>query len=174
MPKRQESNLKVEPVSPKELLAMRNALAAKYGARLRAGESLAVDAERAKDHVWVQIVIEATDQTFRLEFEAASVPADATDGWVAPKRFDLALDLADSKLEEYFENDRFAKLHDDWRFYEFDGVELRFRGVERRPHLDQLADQWLEAATETDLEATTNDPGAATATPEDFKNHDLN
>lgn len=138
---------KVEPVTPEELLSLRDALSGKYGAYLRPGEWLTLDAERTKEHAWATITLETSDQTERLELECASVPGDVEDAdeWDAATMFDLVIDLLDAQLENWFDDERLPRFHDDWRVYDFEGNQLRFRGLRTRPDLEALADAWLES-----------------------------
>lgn len=137
---------KVAPVTDKEQLRLREAIAAKFGYRLRAGETLSVDVERTRDHAWATVIIEVPDDSFRLECEAVSQPDDQPDdtNWDAVEQLQLALDLIDAQLEQYFDEERAMRFHDDWRIYDFEEWKLRFRGAERRPELEALADQWLK------------------------------
>jgi hypothetical protein len=148
---KEDTQNQVAEVSDKELLAIRDAVTTKFGYRLQPGETLGVDVERTKEHAWATIVVEMPDSSFRLELEAASQPHDQPggegdhSGWDPTEQMQLALDFLDSQLEVYFDEDRAMRFHDDWRIYDFEGSKIRFRGAERRPDLEMLADQWLEA-----------------------------
>ncbi len=144
-----DDSSKVDPVTPEEHATIRDALSSKFGARLRPGESLSVDLERDGEHVWGQVILDAADDTFRLELEAAAVRSDEPNPkkWDPMERFQMVLDLLDLQLNTFFEEERTARFHDDWRIYKLEetGPDLRFRGRQRRPDLDALADQWLKA-----------------------------
>lgn len=145
----EELDPKVEPeipaVSAADLGKLRDALSIRYGAKLRPGEVLTVDAERSAEQCWARIEIALADNSYQLEVEAAAVPDDvsAESSWDPVAAFELVLDLLDAQLDEYFDGDRFARWHEDWRIYEFEGSHLRFRGREARPDLEALADAWL-------------------------------
>ena len=132
-------------LSDEELRRIRDAISARFGVRLRPGETLFVDAGRTAEEVWVRLEISLPDDTFRFEIECAAVRRDAPVGseWAPGAAFDEVLDMLDTQLLEYFENDRFLPLHDDWRVYESDGFALRLRGRESQPNLETLADEWL-------------------------------
>lgn len=138
----------VAPVTPEERATIRDAISSKYGTRLRPGESLSANVERTPEHCWARVIVEAADETFRLELEAAAVRSDEDDPkqWKPEERFQQVLDLIDLQLNTFFEEDRTPRFHDDWRVYNLTegGVDLRFRGKQRRPDLEALADQWLD------------------------------
>lgn len=135
----------IQPISAEELGKIRDAMSGRYGLKLKPGEALTVNAERSAEQCWVRIEIETADGSYLLEAEVAALPSDvpAVSTWEPLQAFDDALDLLDEQLHDYFENDRFAKWHDDWRVYDFEGANLRFRGRESRPDLEALADAWL-------------------------------
>lgn len=140
----EENKPKSVELTPAEQTRVRDALMKRFGVHLRPGESMFVDAERTAEHAWLKVEISASDDTFHLEVECASLPADAAAGaWKADAAFDDVLDMVDVQLAEFFEEERFLPLHDDWRIYDFEGSALRFRGRQGRPDLEALADAWL-------------------------------
>ncbi len=128
-----------------ELAKLRDAVSARYGLKLRPGEAMTIDASRAPDTAWARIEISTIDDSFDLVVECAALKSDVLDGdtWSETAALTDVLDLLDAQLDEFFENERLAHFHDDWRLYEFEGTQLRFRGRSGRPNLEALADQWL-------------------------------
>ena len=147
-----KSKQDVTPLSAKELGKVRDAISSQFGHYLKPGETLTVDAERDNKQCWARLEIGTADDSFSLELEAAALPSDAPFDakWDAEARFDDVVDMLDAQLADYFENERHALFHDDWRIYDFEGAVLRFRGRESRPALESLADAWL-AANDPDL-----------------------
>jgi hypothetical protein len=148
-----DDSTKLPPLESSEVARIHEALIAKYGVQLKPGESLSLDVERSSEHAHATLVLSNADDTFRLEIEAAVLATDETDDvQVAPaQRHLVAVDYIDAMLDEYFGADRHARLHDDWRVNEFEGAFVRSRGGERRPHLEAMADAWLEAGGDPDL-----------------------
>ncbi len=138
---------KLGPVDESEIARIHEALIAKYGVQLKPGESLSLDVERSNEHAHATLILASADDGFRLEMEAALLESDETDGFeVKPEERHLkAVDFIDVMLEEYFAEDRHIRFHDDWRVAEWESALVRSRGVERRPHLEAMADAWLEA-----------------------------
>lgn len=139
-------------LEPKEVARINEALIAKYGVKLEPGESLSLDIERSSEHAHAQLTLSNADDTFRLELEAAILESDETEGSevVPSARHLIAVDFLDAILEEYFSEDRHANFHDDWRVLEFETTNVRFRGGERRPSIEAMADAWLEAGGNPD------------------------
>ncbi len=143
-----QSKQKIVDVSDEELIRLRDALLTKYGSYLKPGESLSIDAERTVEHSWASIVLER-GQDLRVELEAAALPADTDRVWDANSELENVLDFLDVNLEEFFEEDRHARWHDDWRQYDYHDSVLRFRGSIVKPGLEALADEWLAGAEDS-------------------------
>lgn len=131
----------------KEIARINQALIAKYGVQLKPGESLSLDVERSHEHAHATLTLSNADDTFRLELEAALLESDETDQTeVVPSgRHLIAVDFIDTVLDEYFAEDRHGVFHEDWRMMEFESALVRFRGRDRRPQIEAMADAWLEA-----------------------------
>ena len=154
MSKENAKTKNVAPVSPADLLQLRDALSMKFGVYLRPGEGLSLDADRSAEHAHAVVVLTSSDETSFVEVEAASVPEDqdAPAEWDAEEALVLVIDLIDIHLEEFFEEERVPRFHDDWRPYDLEGQHLRLRGVHTRPQLDALADAWLAAGGDPDAQ----------------------
>lgn len=142
----------LEPLDSGEIAKVNEALIARFGVQLRPGESLSLDVERSQEHALATLSLSNADDSFQLELEAAVLETDeAEETKVNPaSRHLIAVDYLDTVLEEYFSADRHYRFHDDWRVVDFESTAVRFRGVERRPHLEATADAWLEAGGDPD------------------------
>ena len=134
-----------QPIAPtvEEIRVLNDALTARHGRSLRAGEGIALDAVRTAEHTLMTVVLSAADNTLRLELQAAILPDDDHPS-VPGDELMTAADFLDAMLDEYFVNERLTRFHHDWRVYEFDGSLVRFRGEETNPSVEALADAWLE------------------------------
>lgn len=141
-----ESKKKVQPVSKEERQKIFSAFTATFGARLRPGESLGVEVERTDEHGLVSLTLETTDETLKVEIEAAVLADDDHPEEPSPEdRFEKAVEFVGAMFAEFLDDREAMRLHDDWRVYEFGDVMVRFRGRLRKPGLESLADAWLES-----------------------------
>ncbi len=135
-------------VTEDERKRINQATATKYSLNLQPGESLELDVERDAEHGNVRVTLTNNDDTLRVELEAAVLSSDEH---LAPpsieERLYVAIDFVDAMLESYFE-DRDTRYHSDWRIYDFEHAQVRFRGSITRPNLEALADAWLAAEGE--------------------------
>ena len=123
------------------------AVYAKFGHQLKPGESLVTTIERTAEHVHASIALERYDDAEHVEIEGSVLAVEEKNGEVKlDARFELLLDFLDNKFSEYFEQQRDARFHDDWRPYAFEGLVIRFRGISSKPQLEALADDWLLSA----------------------------
>ncbi len=132
----------IKPVSDKEMALFREALIARFASELKPGETLLSNASRDAAHSIFAIIVQSSDDSFRLELESALLAENNLE-ITAEDRLFLALDFIENQLQGFFD-DRFLRFHDDWRVYDFKGGEIRFRGAQTNPELEALADQWLE------------------------------
>ncbi len=135
---------KVKPVSKQERQKIFSAFTATFGARLRPGESLGLEVERSAEHGFASLVLETSDDTLKVELEAAVLADDEhPEEPSAEERFDQAVEFVGAMFAEFLDDREAMRMHDDWRIYEFDDVLVRFRGQKRKPNLESLADAWL-------------------------------
>ncbi len=132
----------VKPISDKEMALFREALIARFASELKPGETLLSTATRDSEHSIFALIIQSSDNSFRLEMEAALLAKDNED-ISAEDRLLISLDFLEQQLEGFFD-DRLVRFHDDWRIYDFKDGEIRFRGAQTNPELEALADQWIE------------------------------
>ena len=137
----------VQKVAPRDRLRLEHALMGRFAAYLRPGESLALDAEKAGDFVFVQLELAAADRSFELTLEAAILAQDQGDETLDDPQahVELALEFLKMQLYEYFRGDRATRFHPDWQLYPVDRATIRFHGQMRRPELEARADRMLDA-----------------------------
>lgn len=136
----------VEALTAEERKRLRNAMMYRFGAYLRPGEDVAVEAEKGEEYVYTKLVLESSGDGERLELEAAILAADqGGEAFGAPGEvLDIAFDFLKIRMQEYFQSERRERFHVDWRHHEVEGLQIRFRGELRRPELEQRADELLE------------------------------
>lgn len=128
-----------------EVGKINDALIAKYGGYLRPGEAMAAIVDTTEEYSLVRIVL--SSEMIRAEFAAAIEFEDAHKTEVVQEdAWSTALDFLDLQLEEFFQSDRLLILHEDWRVYDYLGLKVKFQGLNRRPNLEAIADQWLREA----------------------------
>jgi hypothetical protein len=143
----------IETLSADEHQRIAHAMQYRFNAYLRPGESITIDAERDDDYVYSTLAVEAADESFRLELEAAVLAADqGVEEFVHPQEaLNLGFELLKRQLYEFFQSNREERFHVDWRQYTIDQTEVRFRGRIHRPELERRADEMLD---ESDLDET--------------------
>ncbi len=146
----QSGDREVETLTPQEHKRIRNAMMYRFGAYLRPGERLAIDAERGEEYVYSQLLLEAADESFELELQAAILAADqGVDRFQHPgEALDLAFEFLKLRLYDFFQKDRGERFHIDWRHYTVRQTDVRFRGEIRRPALEERADDILDEYTD--------------------------
>jgi hypothetical protein len=145
-----------KPLTRREQRRIVDELMGEFAAYLRPGERIAVQGERGEDFSWFELTLRAADRSFTLELEAAMIRQDQKGTAYhldAEERFEAARDFVAGQLYDYFCSDREQRFHLDWRVYGDDMLQLRFRGEERAPKLEEQADELLSAASSAD-EAT--------------------
>jgi len=136
-----------------EVGKINDALIAKYGGYLRPGEAMAAIVDTTEEYSLVRIVL--SSESIRAEVAAAIEFEDAHKSEVIEEdAWTIALDFLDLQLEEFFQSERALIMHEDWRVYDFLGFKVKFQGLNRRPNLEAMADQWLrDAGIDLDAEA---------------------
>ncbi len=144
----QYGDREIETLSADEHNRIQNAMQYRFGAYLRPGESITIDAERGDEYVYSEMVLESADESFHLQLEAAVLAADqGVDEFVRPQEaLNLGFELLRRQLYEFFQSNRSERFHVDWRQYTVEQTEVRFRGRIRKPELERRADEMLEAA----------------------------
>lgn len=151
----------VETLTPDEHKRIRNAMMYRFGAYLRPGESISIDAERGREYVYGELQLESADGSFELDLEAAILAADqGVDEFQRPgEALDLAFEVLKLRLYEFFQQDRNERFHIDWRHYTVKQTDVRFRGEVRRPELEDRADDLLEEHTDEPVPEARREPG---------------
>lgn len=136
----------VETLTPDEHKRIKNAMMYRFGAYLRPGESISIDAEKGREYVYSELTLSAADESFELELEAAVLAADqGVDEFEVPgEALDLAFEFLKLRLYEFFQQDRNQRFHIDWQHYTVRQTGVRFRGEIRRPELEERADELLD------------------------------
>lgn len=127
---------------------IRQALMARFSAFLKPGESLEIDAELADEYVWAIIRLVSADESFQLDVEASILAADqgARQLEEAEKYLEMVIEFLKLQLYDYFRQDRDERFHIDWRIYQVQQFNVRFRGQIRQPTLEEQADALLDQA----------------------------
>ena len=151
----------VETLTAEEHKRIKNAMMYRFGAYLRPGESIAIDAEKGKEYVFSQLTLGAADGSFELELEASVLAADqGVEEFAEPgDALDLAFEFLKLRLYEFFQTDRTERFHIDWRHYTARNTDVRFRGEMRRPELEERADELLDEHTDGPVPDPHRNPG---------------
>ncbi|MFB6263165.1 MAG: hypothetical protein ABEL76_05990 [Bradymonadaceae bacterium] len=138
----------VETLDREERRRIKQAVMFRFEAYLKPGETISVDAEREDEYVYSQLNVEARDDSFELELEAAVLAADqGMETFESPQRqLDVAFEFLKQKLYEFFQSERREQFHPDWRHYTVEARAVRFRGRLRRPELERRADELLDSS----------------------------
>jgi hypothetical protein len=125
---------------------IRQTLISRFGAFLKPGEQLEIDAERSSEFVYATLAVEAADRTFRVEVEGSFLAADHGDEVLASPdaALELVIEFLKMQLYEFFRSDREERFHIDWRKYPVERGTIRFRGQITRPALEEKADELLD------------------------------
>ena len=136
----------VELLSGRRKQLIRQTLISRFGAFLKPGERLSIDAEKASDYVFAGLSVEAADRTFRVEVEGALLAADhGEDTLDGPEeKLELVIEFLKMQLYEFFRSDREERFHIDWRKYPVERGTVRFKGQITRPALEERADELLD------------------------------
>lgn len=136
----------VELLSGRRKQLIRQTLISRFGAFLKPGESLEIDAEKSPEFVYSKLAIESADRTFRLEVEGSILAADLGDDELdAPEQMlELVIEFLKMQLYEFFRSDRDERFHVDWRKYPVERATIRFRGQVTRPAIEEEADELLQ------------------------------
>lgn len=137
----------VDKLAPRQRQLIRQALVARFGAFLKPGESIDIDAEKSDEYVYARVEVASADETFKLGVEAAVLAADQErlERLDPPERFlELTIEFLKLQVYEFFRRDRDERFHVDWRLYPVDTATIRFRGQVRRPELERRADALLD------------------------------
>lgn len=148
---------RVETFSSDERRRIENAMNFRFNAYLKPGEKISVDAEVDDEYIYTELSLEAADDSFRLELEAAVLAADQG-GETFPRpgdALDQAFEVLKLRLYEFFQSNRTERFHIDWRHYTVNQTAVRFRGQMRKPELESQADELLD---DVDFD---EDPGLA-------------
>lgn len=136
----------VETFTSEERRRVENAMNFRFNAYQKPGETISVDAEKGDEYVYTELSLEAPDDSFRLDLEAAVLAADQSQSrFPDPDAIlDVAFEFLKLRLYEFFQSERTERFHIDWRHYTVEGTALRFRGRIRKPQLEEKADEWLD------------------------------
>lgn len=136
----------VELLSGRRKQLIRQTLLSRFGAFLKPGEQLSIDAEKSSEYVFATLAVEAPDRTFRVEVDGAYLAADqGQEVLAAPEHMlELVIEFLKMQLYEFFRTDREERFHIDWRKYPVERGTIRFRGQITRPALEEEADELLE------------------------------
>jgi hypothetical protein len=123
-------------------------LRVRFRAYLRPGERVSLSVEDEEGFVFARLVVASRDESFRLELEAAVIEQDqiaAVLGATTSKmRLFAAIEFVSGHAEEYFRSQRHVRHHLDWRIYDCEGVQVRFRGQRKHPDLESEATALLD------------------------------
>lgn len=136
----------VEALTADERKRIRDAMMFRFGAYLRPGEDISVEAEKGDEYVYSKLLLESANEGSELELEAAILAADQGGReFGSPQEvLDIAFDFLKIRMLEHFQSDRRERFHVDWRHHEVEGLQIRFRGRLRKPELEERADELLE------------------------------
>ncbi|MGM0555641.1 MAG: hypothetical protein ACQEVA_04595 [Myxococcota bacterium] len=125
---------------------IRQTLISRFGAFLKPGERLEIDAERSSEYVYSTLAVEAADRTSRVEVEGSIIAADHGEETLdSPEHaLELVIEFLKMQLYEFFRSDREERFHIDWRKYPVERGTIRFRGQITRPALEEKADELLD------------------------------
>lgn len=151
----------VETLTPEEHKRIKNAMMYRFGAYLRPGESISLDAEKGEEYVFGQLTLSSADGSFELELEASILAADqGVEEFADPSEaLDLAFEFLKLRMYEFFQKDRNERFHIDWRHYDARNTDIRFRGEIRRPELEERADDLLDEQTDGPVPDPHRNPG---------------
>lgn len=137
---------RVETLTADEKKRIRNAMMYRFGAYLRPGETISLEAEKSDEFVYGMLSLEAADDSIRVDLEASILAADqGVDSFVDPgEALDVAFEFLKMRLYDFFQQDRAERFHIDWRHYDISSTDVRFRGKIRRPELEDRADDLLD------------------------------
>lgn len=129
-------------------------LRTRYHAYLRPGERIGLDVEEEEDFVFARLKLTSADKRFALELEGAAIAQDQEAGFMAATtardRLLAIVEFLAGQLADFFRVQRVQRFHLDWRKHPFNGLTVRFRGIERSPELDAQADLLLGEESEVD------------------------
>jgi hypothetical protein len=147
-----EHSENVELLSGRRKQLIRQTLVSRFGAFLKPGERLEVDAEKSDEYVYATLAVEAADRTFRVEVEGSVLAADQGDEELIAQEqmLELVIEFLKMQLYEFFRSDREERFHVDWRKYPTDRATIRFRGQVTRPALEEQADELLDESELTE------------------------
>lgn len=136
----------VELLSGRRKELIRQTLISRFGAFLKPGERLEIDAEKSSEYVYATLAVEAADRTFRVEVKGSILAADHGEEEliVQDQMLELLIEFLKMQLYEFFRSDREERFHVDWRKYPVERAEIRFRGQVTRPALEEKADELLD------------------------------
>ena len=134
-------------LSPRALQEIQGRLRLRFRAYLRPGEKVALKVEDEEGFVFAHLAIASRDKKFQLDLEAAVIDQDQLEAFLlattSRHRLLAAIEFLSGMAEEYFRSQRHARFHLDWRIYELEGAQVRFRGQERKPGLEEAASELL-------------------------------
>lgn len=141
----------VELLSGRRKQLIRQTLISRFGAFLKPGEQLDIDAEKADSYVFATLAVEAAGRTFRVEVEGSILAADQGDEKLVAQdqMLELVIEFLKMQLYEFFRSDREERFHIDWRKYPVERGVIRFRGQVTRPALEDEADELLDEPEST-------------------------
>ena len=137
----------VTGLEPKQKQLIKSSIKARFSAFLKPGERLEIDAERSIEYVWGQIRLFSADESYEFLLEGAIIASDQDNKepiHAEDRALDVAFEFLKRQFYEFFRSDRSETFHKQWKLYPVDEATIRFRAIERRPDLEQRADEILD------------------------------
>ena len=128
-------------LSKKEVDFLLKTLHQKFRFNIGTDETIHLGGEFGNGYSLVKFDLLKKDNTYHLWIETKV----ELDGLISTDCRDIALDFIDYTLSEYFRSDRGLHFYPDWKAYSFGDVEVWMRGEERKPNIDELANQLLNS-----------------------------
>jgi hypothetical protein len=147
----QERRAALAPEAQRKVL---DALHQRHRAHLRPGEAFTCDGSMTHGDAQMELTLRdpEDEQVLRLQ---ARVDLIANDIQSPTEGLDLAMDLLDLALQEFFDQERMTCPPQDWKEHELDGHQAWLRGRLRNLKLERMASELLNEPLEPDFDDLT-------------------